>query len=496
MRIRISYGARRWWILGMMAIASLIIFQNAGGALPSQERSYSSITGVNGEAVYLPILQHFPIIPSIFGVEISQISDAKGFDKVTAARTYWVRNFVFNWSEIEPDYFTIPVYHWDAVDEAGLIQAASQGAEVIATIKLTPSWAQKVPGYACGPVRRSSLDEFARFMSNLVERYSQYPYQIKYWEIGNEPDVDPDLVNPDSLYGCWGDKSDNYYGGGYYAEALKSVYPVIKQANPEAKVVIGGLLLNCDPTNLPECPDPKPGKFFEGILHHNGQLDGHNYFDFVSFHGYSFFNGTLQRYENSPSWGSRGGVVLGKVDFLREVMTSYGVEKPIMHTEGSLVCPEWMPPSNYDCNHPPDHYQKFFEAQADYVIWLYVRNWAAGLTATIWYQFDGPGWRFGGMLDGAQNPKPVYFAYHFLTQELYGTTYSQQIFDYPDFRAYEFIKADKRIWVLWPPVEHDPPLVFTLPVGVLQVLDKYGAQIIPIGGQITVEHPVYIELAK
>ena len=39
--------------------------------------------------------------------------------------------------------------------------------------------------------------------------------------------------------------NDPYYGGGYYAEMLKIVYPQIKAADPEAQILIGGLLLFC-----------------------------------------------------------------------------------------------------------------------------------------------------------------------------------------------------------------------------------------------------------
>ena len=44
------------------------------------------------------------------------------------------------------------------------------------------------------------------------------------------------------MFGCWDDPEDAYYGGEYYAEMLKVVYPVIKEADPEAKVLFGGLL--------------------------------------------------------------------------------------------------------------------------------------------------------------------------------------------------------------------------------------------------------------
>ena len=188
-------------------------------------------------------------------------------------------------------------------------------------------------------------------MQAVVERYSRSPYDIKYWEIGNEPDIDYRLPDdPNSIYGCWGDQDDNYYGGGYYAEALSHIYPAIKTADPNSKVLIGGLLLDCNPDNPPPNSNCLPGRFFEGILDHNSAGDGANYFDIVSFHAYPYYyggndHGALYQDENNIKWGVSytstytitRGIVLGKLDFLRLKMQAAGIDKPIMQTEGSLL---------------------------------------------------------------------------------------------------------------------------------------------------------------
>jgi hypothetical protein len=83
-------------------------------------------------------------------------------------------------------------------------------------------------------------------MHDLVARYSVPPYNVKYWELWNEPDVDPalaGLIGGDIPFGCWGDSTDPYYGGGYYAEMLKAVYPRIKAADPQAQVARGRIAL-------------------------------------------------------------------------------------------------------------------------------------------------------------------------------------------------------------------------------------------------------------
>lgn len=422
-----------------------------------------------------------------FGAEIenSYYDNTIVQDKADDAGVFWVRVPAFSWWAIEPVRYSTPVYDWSSIDESALQNMGALGFRLIGTIKFTPSWAQLYPPDTyCGPVAEAYLDEFAQFVRNLVARYSAPPYNILYWEIGNEPDVDPSLIPGDSGYGCWGNISDLfYYGGRYYAKMLSYVYPAIKAANPNARVLIGGLLMDCDPTHPPPGKVCTSSNFFEGILVGGGAP----YFDIVNFHGYAYYSNSLISDETNPNWSYRGGAVLGKINFLREVMAKYFVIKPIFHTEGSLLCHE----SNVTQCVPP--IPEFYEAQADYVIWLYVRNWAQGLIGTIWYDMGGPygSWRYASLLDWTLTPKPSYNALQFLTEQLRGGVYKRQITSYTGIRIYEFSARWRTVWIAWTPDE--VPRLMTLPANVLQVLDKYGNLIQPVNGQITVKSPVYIE---
>jgi len=177
---------------------------------------------------------------------------------------------------------------------------------------------------------------------------------------------------------------------------------------------------------------------------------------------------------------------MGKVDYIRSVFAKYGANKPIYHSEGSLLCHEASP----ICQPAPT--SAFFDAQAEYLVLLYVRNWAAGLAGTSWYQFNGPGWRYSGLLDGNQNPKPVYYALQFLSNELGGLNFTQQIYQYSALTTYEFKNSSKRVWVMWAP--DDAPHTISLPSGTTRVLDKLGNVIKTSNNQITVKRPIYIEL--
>jgi hypothetical protein len=170
------------------------------------------------------------------------------------------------------------------------------------------------------------------------------------------------------------------------------------------------------------------------------------------------------------------------------MLEQFSIDKPIFHTEGSLICPR---SNTIDC-HPPDN--AFYEAQADYVVWLYIRNWANGIKATIWYEFEGPGWLYTGLLDAAQNPKPAYDSLKFLTQELGTATYKDRVLENTAVAGYEFTTGSKAIWVLWSPDEE--PHIVALPSTATKAFDKYGNEITLTGNQITVDSPVYVEFPR
>ena len=135
---------------------------------------------------------------------------------MAAANIYWIRRNGVLWSSVEP---TEGARNWSALAGLGseLQNAPSKGVRVILIVRSTPQWARKIAGTGpyCGPIHPDKLVAFGSFMGELVARYSVPPYNVKYWELWNEPDIDPSYFPSDNLYGCWGDQNDTYYGGGY-----------------------------------------------------------------------------------------------------------------------------------------------------------------------------------------------------------------------------------------------------------------------------------------
>ncbi len=118
----------------------------------------------------------------------------------------------------------------------GIGQCLEAEYQTIMVIGGTPAWALK-DGFPCGAVAEDKFDELGAFVYDLVKRYSAPPYNIRYWELWNEPDVEGGL-------GCWGDSSDGYYyGGEYYGEMLKAVLPTNESGRPASSGVGGWFVI-------------------------------------------------------------------------------------------------------------------------------------------------------------------------------------------------------------------------------------------------------------
>ncbi len=447
--------SRFLWILAVGGLVFGSMFTRAGLTLPvvvpAAHSQIARAAASEQQPLNLPVVMNGFPVRTIFGMGMS-FTVSGGMNEMTAAGNDWLRNYIVSWSAIEP---TKGTRDWSSLAEieSELYNAHQRGMEMVLIVSSTPTWAQKIPGSYCGPVKETELAAFADFMYALVSRYSQPPYLVKYWEIWNEPDIDPTLVSPHSGFGCLGDKNDAYYGGGYYAEMLKAVYPEIKRANPQAEVLVGGLLLDCDPRTPGLCSGGQngdiPPKFLEGILRHNGANDGGNYFDGVSFHAYDFYNSFGQY--NNPGWNTSsnttGPVVIAKARFINEVLHNFGVTgKFLMNTESALLCGGSNdPPGGSGCESDPA--SDYEQIKAYYLAQVYASAIAEDLRANIWYYIFG--WRNSALLNTDLSPRPAYQAFATARRTLLDATLTREIQEFPQVKGYEFTRSLHRVWVLW-----------------------------------------------
>ncbi|MCX7790081.1 MAG: hypothetical protein N2378_05535 [Chloroflexaceae bacterium] len=394
---------------------------------PQPSRVLLGLLGTEARAV-APVQPKRPI----FGVQISRGAVGASIGALAGVGGGMVRFDMLEWNLIEPRRGE---RNWQALagPEAELAAISAGGGVPMVIIRGAPPWAQAAPRKACGPIRGDALGAFADFVGEAVRRYSGPPYNVRYWEFGNEPDAPFQLMSGDAVFGCWGDESDPLYGGAAYAEMLKAVYPAVKAANPEAQVVVGGLLLDCDPGGPSPCT---AGRFLEGILAGGGGAA----FDILAYHSYTYWQPVTRDWDLfAPKWSHRGGVLPGKTAFLRETMRRYGVDKPLLMNEGALLC------YRNDPNCAP---QGFEEAKANYAVRLFARAHQLELYGALWYTLDGPGWQESGLLDANQQPRPVYATLAFLQRTLGGAVYAGVTRD-GALEIHRFRKGDVLYEIAW-----------------------------------------------
>lgn len=435
-----------------------------------------------------PVPTSLPTPPElpVPGIEVHSVPDV---EMAAGLGAYWVRKNALQWSKIEPEN---GMRNWNEVAglDHELIRISESGMQVILIVRGAPDWALQVPGRPCGLIQMEALDDFAGFLREAVIRYKQSPYNVKYWELGNEPDVDPSLTSPTSPFGCWGDANDpNYYGGAYYAEMLKAAYPAIKAGDPEAKVFVGGLLMDCDPVNPPETSPGSgelryctPSRYLEGILANGGG----DYFDGVSFHAYDYYYGAEGQYGNGnwySSWNTTGPVTAAKVSYIRSLLASFGyTDKLLVNSETALIC-------GRNGKEPECQTDIFQKTKAYYAVESSTMALAEGLKANIWY--DLRGWRGSGLIDSTRQTLPAFQAYQFNTILLSKMSYGGKISNNPGITGYEFRQGERIIWVLWSldGMTHD----VQVPGSVSMVYDTFGNQVGKNNLLSVTLAPIYVE---
>ncbi len=413
-----------------------------GGAYLPLVVNDPTATPVTPVPTLAPTLQ--PSVPvtitgdSVFGVEMENVFT--GGTLLANKGTTWVRRNALAWSAVEPIQ---GARNWSNVIalERELVEAARLNMKVILIVRSTPAWARKYTHSECGPVRSDRMAAFGKFMGDAVARYSKAPYNVKYFEIWNEPDAP--VASGAPVWGCWGEHNDAYYGGRYYATALKAAYPLMKAANPEAQVLVGGLLANCDPARGGKCVQ---SKFFEGILVGGGAP----YFDGLSYHTYDYYYaGSIGGFgtPNWPSaWNTTGPLLVVKSRFFKDVMRTYHVtDKYIINTELAVICDSCGTNGGGVANN-----EKYETTKAYYMAQGMAAAMAEGHLAITWYSLGG--WWGSALWDGV-NPKPALVAFEVGRQRIGGAIFAGEITQadvgISGLAGYKFKRSDTDVWLVW-----------------------------------------------
>lgn len=393
------------------ALIAGALFVAASLPFPHIANAESTGPGAN-QSIFIPVVNNRFWPASPFGFETSRIAESAFQTRAQELTPRWIRLNGVSWMNVQPNQGD--PYNWAALAgfENELLASNRLGLTSIVTINRSPRWATVIAD-ACGAIRADRFTDFANFMEALVARYSQAPFNVKYWEMFNEVDVEfQDVPLKDHVIGCWGDRNDPYFGGRHYGNMLKVVTPAIKRADPAAKVLAGAFILIRPNTQWQYVG--KPENFLPGIL----EAGAAPYFDILSFHSHGWYWFSPVQ-DNGPNddWTAYGSTVDAKANFFKQVLNRYGVSKPLFMDESAFICPDINDEYRAKCANPP---ASFFDEQANHVIRGYSASLVAGVSMIAWYTLDEQGWGSSGLLDPQLNPRPVFRAYQTLINQLNG----------------------------------------------------------------------------
>ncbi|MGC9350061.1 MAG: hypothetical protein ACP5JG_18115, partial [Anaerolineae bacterium] len=260
-----------------------------------------------------------------------------------------------------------------------------------------------------------------------------------------------------------------------YGALLAQLYPVVKAASPEAKLVVGGLAADW----FIDQGGPFDREFTDDLL---GACQNKDCFDVWNFHYYP-----------NTDWDAYGVGIIGKTNYFRQKLAEYGMgDKEIICTEtGNNGAEKWGGD----------------EQQSRYVVKAFVRGVAARLPIVIWYtNSDVTNTDFKpGLLDESYQPKPSYAALDTVARMISGATYVQTMSAAQTgslhIEGYTFTKLDgRRLDVVWTEddtryrPEDNPVLPFYASASSVKVTDKLGqwSEVINDGDDGTVDGRVRI----
>jgi len=183
----------------------------------------------------------------------------KAASLMNRAHVGWVR-MDFLWSDIEPKENQFDFAKYDAIVDI----LNSRGIHILGILNYSADWASSCGKWNCKPKDNKLFVDYA------VEVIKRYKGKVKYWEVWNEPDSVTYWKEQDGL------KS--------YSELLKSVYLAAKKANPDCKILNGGIANGLGSINH---------------LYENGAKD---YFDILNIHFFEspLHAGSIHAVENYP----------------------------------------------------------------------------------------------------------------------------------------------------------------------------------------------------
>jgi hypothetical protein len=320
--------------------------------------------------------------------------------KAAEAGVRWER-IIFPWAVMQPNGpdELLPTYYSD-----DRIQSqARAGVTQVGVIVYTPPWAAIEPsrGWSAVPrgLDRPPTDErnvFARFVNRLAAKYRG---TVDHWIIWNEPD----LVNLETrVSGNWAGSEQELW------QLQKSAYLAIKQANPEATVLLTGFSY----WHSKELGRPQYLKRLLDVAAGDSSAPANNwYFDGVTVHAYGNpFNS------------------FALPELYRRMLAERGLErKPVWITEANVT--PWDDPIGLI---PREPWRATMDEQASFVVQSFALALAANVDRTTVYKLtdeaaeDG---QYFGLVRSDGSTRPAFRALQTAISSFSGVTSARLTWD-------------------------------------------------------------------
>jgi len=121
-----------------------------------------------------------PGTPQVTFRDFSSVDNMAIPETVKKLRFGWARND-FPWAGIEPKRGQ---WNWQKTDEL-VLQVHAEGVEILPVLDYTAPWAESTSGKIFSPPKR--VEDWKDFVEHTVARYSRPPYNLRYFQVWNEP---------------------------------------------------------------------------------------------------------------------------------------------------------------------------------------------------------------------------------------------------------------------------------------------------------------------
>jgi GH35 family endo-1,4-beta-xylanase len=291
----------------------------------------------------------------------------------------WLR-VNWTWKDMQPEP---GAFHFDQFDLVAQM-AADHDMNLLAILVAVPAWASTAPTEliaehgSLSPVdkyRPRDVNDWLTYVRAVVERYdgdglddAPGSPRIAHWEVWNEPNL--------GLY--WQPQPDV----NEYVELLKVTYGVIKETDPSAQVVLGGLSgsgVNAEGT---------------GYLQQLYALGGGDYFDVASIHHY---------------------IHPALADNIERLQASLAATRAVMDDNGDAGIPLWL--TEIGWSDAPDAWGQPTAAQTEIAAFLTRVYTELPADKIFWYNFrdvfaNSPDVEHNfGLVNKDFTPKPSYEAF-------------------------------------------------------------------------------------